>query len=86
MEYDLEMNAFQTGPRRRSHGAAFSGPGYFDDDDGGAGQLYKRRCGPGDTMAISGGGGPPPQAFQMLQVRNLLCISWMLNFLNSQGI
>lgn len=42
MEYDgLWMNAFQTGSgaQRRSHGAAFSGPGYHDDaDDGGAGQ------------------------------------------------
>ena len=65
MEYDLEMNAFQTGSggggsRRRSHGAAF-----FDADDGGT--LYKRRA--VDTMTLTGGGGgPPPQAFQMLQV------------------
>ena len=62
MEYDgLWMNAFQTGSgaQRRSHGAAFSGPGYHDDaDDGGAGLLYKRRGGPGDTVAMSGLGGP----------------------------
>jgi len=69
MEYDLEMNAFQTGSgggsRRRTHGAAF-----FDADEGGA-LLYKRRA--VDTMMTmtGGGGGPPPQAFQMLQEENL---------------
>ena len=48
MEYDgLWMNAFQTGSgaQRRSHGAAFSGPGYLDDaDDGGAGRA-RGHCG-----------------------------------------
>ena len=71
MEYDLEMNAFQTagpGTRRRTHGAAFSSPGYCDEE-GGA-RLYKRRCGAGDAVSMLGGGGPPPQAFQMLQVHD----------------
>ena len=67
MEYDLEMNAFQTGSgggsRRRTHGAAF-----FDADESGV-LLYKRRA--VDTMIMTGGGGgPPPQAFQMLQVHD----------------
>jgi len=69
MEYDLEMNAYQS--RRRPHNY-----GYYEDDDGGG--LYDRREGKRRCLTMNnyggemvGAGGPPPHAFQMLQEENM---------------
>jgi len=76
MEYDMEMNSYQTGPRRRSHpfGYGGGGGGHFDDEEGGMferrGGPPKRRCltdmdGPPEVL-----GAPPPHAFHMIQDEN----------------
>ena len=74
MEYDMEMNAYQN--RRRSNPFGY---GYFEEDDmmyerrgPGYSQERKRRCltdmeGPMGSE-VSPMGGPPPHAFQMVQV------------------
>ena len=68
MEYDLEMNAYQS--RRRPFGLGH----YFDEDDGCVG-MYERRGGPDRKRRCLEGpyndGGPPPHAFHMVQEENL---------------
>ena len=73
MEYDLEMNAYQS--RRRPN--PFGLGNYFDEDEGSVGMFErrgglggpdrKRRCLEGQYSE----GGPPPHAFQMVQEENL---------------
>ena len=67
MEYDLEMNAYQSRKRPNPFGL-----GYFDEDDSGMferrGGLERKRMCPEDQL---GEGAPPPHAFQMLQDENL---------------
>ena len=69
MEYDLEMNAYQSRRRPNPYGV-----GYFDEDDVG-GDMFDRRCGPDRKRRCMedqySDGGPPPHAFQMLQDENL---------------
>lgn len=69
MEYDLEMNAYQSRKRPNPYGL-----GYFDEDDGVVGMFErrgaldrKRRC----LEDQYSEGAPPPHAFQMLQDENL---------------
>ena len=75
MEYDLEMNAYQS--RRRPN--PFGLGNYFDEDEGSLG-MFERRGGPGgpdrkrrclEGPYSEGGGGPPPHAFQLVQEENL---------------
>jgi len=67
MEYDLEMNAYQSRKRPNPFGL-----GYFDEDDSG---MFERRGGlERKRMCLEdqlGEGAPPPHAFQMLQDENL---------------
>ena len=74
MEYDMEMNDYQNTRRTNPFGY-----GYFEEDDmiyerrgPGYSQERKRRCltemeGPMGSE-VSPMGGPPPHAFQMVQV------------------
>ena len=70
MEYDLEMNAYQSRRRPNPYGLGH----FFDEDDGGAG-MFERRGGPDRKRRCLDGpyndGGPPPHAFQMVQEENL---------------
>jgi len=70
MEYDLEMNAYQSRRRPTPFGLGH----YFDEDEAGVGMFErrgrpdrKRRCLEGPYSE----GGPPPHAFQMVQEENL---------------
>lgn len=75
MEYDLEMNAYQS----RRNPTPFGLGHYFDEDEAGGGMFErrgrpsrKRRCLEG-PYSEGGPGGPPapPHAFQMVQEENL---------------
>ena len=70
MEYDLEMNAYQSRRRPNPYGLGH----FFDEDDGGVG-MFERRGGPDRKRRCLDGpyndGGPPPHAFQMVQEENL---------------
>ena len=69
MEYDLEMNAYQSRKRPNPYGL-----GYFDEDDGVVG-MFERRGAPDRKRRCLedqySEGAPPPHAFQMLQDENL---------------
>ena len=71
MEYDLEMNAYQSRRRPNPYGLGH----FFDEDDGGVGGMFERRGGPDRKRRCLDGpyndGGPPPHAFQMVQEENL---------------